>query len=97
MNDQEFNELNEAVKPLKVGRPLEAGEGTWTTSCSVPYGFKLLCRKYNISPSNALREGILMILNQNDQFPQTDYEEKLVKGSFVDQKRKFAEIISKLK
>ena len=97
MNDDEFKKLNDEVRPLKVGRPLENGEGVWITSCSVPYGFKQLCKKYQISPSNALKEGILAILNNCDQFPQTEYEERQIKGMFVDQKRKFAEIISKLK
>lgn len=98
MNQDEFDQMNAEIAPLKaVGRPFKGGEGTWTTSCSVPYTYKDLCKKYDISPSNALREGILMLLNQNEHFPQTEYEERQVKGVFVDHKRKFAEIIAKLK
>lgn len=96
MNDEEFKQLNDETKAAKLGRPLGDGEGTWTTSCSVPYSFKALCKKYDISPSNALKEGVLMLLNQNEHFPQTTYEELLVKGIFIEQKRKFANRIMEL-
>jgi hypothetical protein len=102
MNDEEFKLLNEAIaipkaEKLPVGRPIKPDSGSWTQPCSAPYLWRKLCEKYEISPSNAFQEGILMLLNNNENFPQTEYEERLVKGVFVDHKRKFAEIIAKIK
>jgi len=100
MDDKDFKELNENVayeKTKALGRPIGNGPGTWTTSCSVPYPFKELCFKYSISPSNALKEGILMFLELHKDFPQTEYEEIIKqKGVFLEQKKKFSEIINKI-
>lgn len=98
MNDEEFAALNEKVVPKElrpVGRPIKPDSGSWTQPCSAPYVWRKVCEKYQISPSAAFQEGILMLLNQRDDFPQTEYEEHLVKGKFVEARKKFADILSK--
>lgn len=80
-----------------IGRPPKAGSGTTILSASIPYGYRDLMIKYKISASAALQEGILMMLNIRDDFPDENskYEMLLKKGIFVDKRQKFADILSK--
>lgn len=79
-----------------IGRPVQVGSGTMIISCSIPYGYKDLMVKYDISPSNAIKEGILMLLNNNPRFPENAYEElQTGKGLFVEKRAAFAAVLSK--
>lgn len=102
MENIDENGINEETtvflpeKPQKVGRPVKQGSGVMIISCSIPYGYKDLMIKYGISPSNALKEGILMLLNDNPQFPQDEYESMQMKGHYVEKRKQFAQMLSKV-
>jgi len=100
MNNEEFKELqNKTIAEIKekrpIGRPIKPDSGSWTQPCSAPYSWRKVCEKYKISPSNAFQEGILMLLNLQEGFPETEYEEMLIKGVFVEKRKQFAQILSK--
>lgn len=99
MNEEEFKQLNDEIASLPekrpVGRPIKLNSGSWTQPCSAPYVWRQICEKYQISPSLAFQEGILMLLNMREDFPQTEYEEHLIKGKYVEARKKFADILSK--
>jgi hypothetical protein len=97
MNDEEFNKMTAECLPKRVGRPIKPNSGTYVVSASVPMLWRDLMLKYQISASEALQQGVLMLLNNNPNFPQTPYEELLVKGVFVEKRRQLAELLSKLK
>lgn len=99
VDENEINEQNRTFEPMmpqRVGRPVKPGSGVMVISCSIPYGYKDLMIKYGISPSNALKEGVLMLLNDNPNFPQTDYESLQMKGHFVEKRKQFAQMLSKV-
>lgn len=86
---------SDPIERRPIGRPIKAGSGTMVISVSIPYGYKDLMIRYGISPSNAIQEGILMLLNNNDKFPQSAYDEMQVKGLFVEKRKAFAAMLSK--
>jgi len=98
MNDEEFKQMNDAVvgvkEKLPVGRPLKKDSGSMVQPCSAPMMWRGIMEKYKISPSEAFQQGVLMLLNMRDDFPQTPYEEILIKGAFVEKRQQFAKILS---
>lgn len=92
------NELINVTEDFKrrVGRPARSDSGSYLRTGSVPTIWRDILEKYNISTSYALQEGFLMLLNMRDDFPATEYEKMLVKGHYVAQRRKFAEILSRM-
>lgn len=92
------NELINVTEDFKrrVGRPARSDSGSYLKTGSIPTIWRDVVEKYHISTSAALQEGILMLLNMREDFPQTEYEKFLVKGFYVAQRRKFAEILARM-
>jgi len=85
------------LPPKPVGRPLKAGSGTFIQPVSAPYSWRKIMEKYEISPSVAFQQGILMLLHQKENFPETSYEEMMPKGIHIEKIEQLTNILSKVK
>lgn len=59
-----------------------------TTSVTIPEEYDYILKKYHISVTTALREGIILLATLNNNFPETDEEEDiLIKSKISEIKR----------
>jgi hypothetical protein len=67
-------------------------------SATMPHLLFKICRKYNISISEALQEGALLLLNMNDKFSESDdvLENLYRKGKYVDKRNALVSTIAKI-
>jgi len=89
--------LDKLMPKKKMGRPIKSGSGSAVFSVSMPYLMRKVAEKYRISLSDAIQEGVLMLLNNNEQFQGTEdpYEITLKKGLFFDKRQAFTRILNK--
>lgn len=92
------DEYLEGLMGRRPGRPVRSGSGSIVVTASCPFLLKKAAEKRGISVSKALQEGILMMLNMNDDFLMSDdeYERSLKKGMYHEKKKTFVNTITKL-
>lgn len=98
MNEKNVDEIiNTSV--TQAPEELEKLDGSQTKTVSAPALLLKIAYKYGVSRSEALQEGMLMLLNQNDAFIMSDgtiegyYREK---GKYKEKVTRLMKVISEL-